>query len=91
MIHRLRGAAHVIDMHQLTKDPEQTLHRLPPTQSSPERGLDRLQLARYLEYCSEVWQKITILNIAATSGQRARRDSLPRSARGSKGVRRSIP
>jgi hypothetical protein len=61
MLHQLRGAAHVIDMHQLTKDPEQVLHPLPATASSPERGLDRRQLARYLGYCSEMLSLISKL------------------------------
>jgi hypothetical protein len=61
MLHRLRGAAHVIDMHQLTKDPEQALHPLAPTASSPEHGLEVRQLARYLEYCSEMLSLISKL------------------------------
>jgi len=61
ILHRLRGAAHVIDMHQLTKDPEQVLHPLPSTASSPERRLDRRQLARYLEYCSEMFSLVSKL------------------------------
>jgi hypothetical protein len=61
MLHRLRGAAHVIDMHQLTKDPEQALHPLAPTASSPDHGLDARQLARYLGYCSEMFSLISKL------------------------------
>lgn len=54
-LHELRSIAHVIDMHQLTKDPEQIMS-LPAhaTPSSPERTLTRFQLARYLDYCSEL-------------------------------------
>lgn len=37
-LHELRSIAHVIDMHQLTKDPEQLLTPAMATVSSPERG-----------------------------------------------------
>ncbi len=46
--------AHVIDMHQLTKDPELVLTPYVATPSSPSRELDRFALARYLDYCSEL-------------------------------------
>lgn len=52
-LHQLRSLAHVIDMHQLTKDPEQLLSH-DTTASSPERALSRFELARYLDYCSEM-------------------------------------
>lgn len=54
MLHRLRSIAHVVDMHQLTKDPEHALRPVPATASSPSRNLTRAQLARYLDYCSEL-------------------------------------
>ncbi len=54
MLHRLRSIAHIVDMHQLTKDPEHVLHRVPSTASSPARTLSRAQLPRYLDYCSEL-------------------------------------
>jgi hypothetical protein len=54
MLHRFRSLAHVVDMHQLTKDPEQVLYRLEATPSSPARQLTRAELTRYLEYCSEL-------------------------------------
>lgn len=54
MLHRLRSIAHVVDMHQLTKDPEHVLGPVEATASSPERVLTRAQLARYLDYCSEL-------------------------------------
>jgi hypothetical protein len=41
-------------MHQLTKDPEQLLSADGATASSPERTLNRFQLARYLDYCTEM-------------------------------------
>ena len=54
MLHRLRSIAHVVDMHQLTKDPEHVLGTVEATASSPKRALTRAQLARYLDYCSEL-------------------------------------
>ena len=54
MLHRLRSIAHIVDMHQLTKDPEHALHHVPSTASSPSRTLSRTQLPRYLDYCSEL-------------------------------------
>jgi uncharacterized membrane protein YidH (DUF202 family) len=52
-IHELRSIAHVVDMHQLTKDPEQFAAERLDTPSSPERALSRFELSRYLDYCSE--------------------------------------
>ncbi|HUQ72226.1 MAG TPA: hypothetical protein VM165_22050 [Planctomycetaceae bacterium] len=49
----LRALAHIVDMHQLTKDPEST-HQQRPTASSPKRTLTTFELSRYLDYCSEV-------------------------------------
>jgi len=51
-LHELRSFAHVIDMHQLTKDP--TIVLGPRTPSSPVREMNRFQLARYLDYCAEM-------------------------------------
>lgn len=53
-LHRLRSIAHVVDMHQLTKDPAYLL--VPPdnTASSPARTMTAYELARYLDYCSEL-------------------------------------
>jgi hypothetical protein len=53
-IHELRALAHVIDMHQLTKDPEQLLANMTHTPSSPKRTLNAPELIRYLDYCSEM-------------------------------------
>jgi len=51
-IHELRALAHVIDMHQLTKDPERLRTR--DTVSSPKRTMSGSELIRYLDYCSEM-------------------------------------
>ena len=53
-IHELRALAHVIDMHQLTKDPEQPLAQRTTTASSPKHNLTPFELGRYLDYCSEM-------------------------------------
>jgi hypothetical protein len=44
---------HVIDMHQLTKDPEWVLTRGPETGLLPPRAMTLFELSRYLDYCSE--------------------------------------
>ena len=51
---QLRSIAHIIDMHQLTKDPTVALHGAAQTQSSPVRDLSAFQLLRYLDYCAEM-------------------------------------
>lgn len=53
-LHRLRSIVHIIDMHQLTKDPEYVLFPVTVTASSPQRTLTRFLLVRYLDYCSEM-------------------------------------
>ena len=53
-IHALRAIAHVIDMHQLTKDPASYLQDSVTTKSSPTRRLTLRELIRYLDYCSEL-------------------------------------
>ncbi len=53
-IHDLRSLAHIVDMHQLTKDPEQLLARGPRTESSPSRSMSDFELLRYLDYSSEM-------------------------------------
>ena len=53
-LHELRSIVHVIDMHQLTKDPSAGSRVTPPTLSSPKRSLSGPELVRYLDYCSEM-------------------------------------
>jgi hypothetical protein len=52
-LHVLRSLAHIIDMHQLTKDPERGGSEL-NTASSPERSLTPFEMSRYLDYCTEL-------------------------------------
>ncbi|MEZ4423878.1 MAG: hypothetical protein R3E98_10730 [Gemmatimonadota bacterium] len=53
-IHELRSLAHIVDMHQLTKDPAHGRRIVSDTASSPTRTLQPADLARYLDYCSEM-------------------------------------
>ncbi len=53
-IHELRSIAHVIDMHQLTKDPDRVLRDRNDTEHSPKSTMSAFQLRRYLDYCSEM-------------------------------------
>ncbi len=53
-LHTLRSIIHVVDMHQLTKDPAVLTDGFKPTASSPKRTMTRTELERYLDYCSEM-------------------------------------
>lgn len=53
-LHYLRSMAHVIDMHQLTKDPTVLLQGHSSTGASPKRTMTRFELTRYLDYCAEM-------------------------------------
>jgi hypothetical protein len=53
-IHELRSIAHIIDMHQLTKDPEWVLERGRESGVTPSRRMSPFELSRYLDYCSEM-------------------------------------
>jgi len=60
-LYELRSLAHVIDMHQLTKDPTAILSPGPRTSSSPRRTMTRFELTRYLDYCAEMLSLIAKL------------------------------
>lgn len=51
-LYELRSLAHVIDMHQLTKDPTTLMEENTP--ASPPQTMTRYELVRYLDYCSEL-------------------------------------
>ena len=53
-LHELRSIVHVIDMHQLTKDPTTLTEGGADTESSPKRTMSAYDLGRYLDYCSEM-------------------------------------
>jgi hypothetical protein len=50
-MHELRALAHIIDMHQLTKDPESYFS--PQRATMLRRAMTPFELNRYLDYCSE--------------------------------------
>jgi hypothetical protein len=54
VVHNLRTVAHIVDMHQLTKEPEAVMMGVSPTASSPVRALNEIELRRYLDYSSEL-------------------------------------
>lgn len=54
-LHELRSLAHVIDMHQLTKDPDRLEPEFQIVESSPRpKVVTAFALRRYLDYCSEM-------------------------------------
>ncbi|QDU69094.1 hypothetical protein [Engelhardtia mirabilis] len=60
-VNRLRSIAHVIDAHQLTKDPAAIANAGRRTEHSPARDLAPGELARYLDYCSELLSMVAKL------------------------------
>ena len=54
LLHELRSLAHIIDMHQLNKDPERLRATFTPTAVSPTMDLTYEELEHYLDYCSEL-------------------------------------
>lgn len=53
-LYEFRSLAHIIDMHQLTKDPTTVLSAGLPTPSRPEKKMGAPELARYLDDCTEM-------------------------------------
>lgn len=51
-LHRLRSIVHIVDMHQLTKDPQHLL--FPGEATRQKRVYTRQEIARYLDFCSEL-------------------------------------
>ena len=69
-IHELRVLAHIIDMHQLDKDPDRLFRRHGPpdttggdTPSSPKPELTAFELNRYLDYCAELLSLIGKISV----------------------------
>ena len=54
VIHQLRSLAHVVDMHQLTKDPEYVHSMEASATSSAKPTMSPPALGRYLDYCSDL-------------------------------------
>lgn len=54
-LHELRALAHVVDMHQLAKDPEGLARRGPVvSETTDQTTTTRFELNRYLTYCHEL-------------------------------------
>lgn len=53
-IHELRSIAHIIDMHQLTKDPERITGAPVADVAVAKRPQSPAELIRYLDYCSDL-------------------------------------
>ena len=53
-IHELRSIAHIIDMHQLTKDPLYVVTEGKVHSRDSNRPMTPFELSRYLDYCSEM-------------------------------------
>src|SRR6266446_6361294 len=51
-LHELRSLAHIIDMHQLTKDPESYFASAQPA-AHLKRSMTPFELNRYLDYCGD--------------------------------------
>jgi hypothetical protein len=58
-VHELRALAHIVDMHQLTKDPERVTGREGFNPLVPKRSMTPFELGRYLDYCSELLSLIS--------------------------------
>lgn len=69
-LNAFRALAHVIDMHQLTKDPTIVLQPHLKTQASPARAMSQFELTRYLDYCAEMLSLIG--KLAALYGNHTR-------------------
>ena len=60
-VNRLRSIAHVVDAHQLTKDPDRLIKVHTHMPHSPSEGLTAYDLGRYLDYCTEMLALISKL------------------------------
>lgn len=61
-IHELRSMAHIIDMHQLTKDPERPGDEMEPVTDRSGDILNPAELIRYLNHCSDLLALISKLS-----------------------------
>jgi hypothetical protein len=52
-LHELRALAHIVDMHQLTKDPESYFGPGQRGAQGRKRAMTPFELNRYLDYCSD--------------------------------------
>ena len=54
VLHQLRSLAHVVDMHQLSKDPAGRRAPEPEIATSPKGAMSPASLGRYLDYCTDL-------------------------------------
>jgi len=54
VLHELRSLAHVVDMHQLSKDPAGRRLPEPEITESPKGAMSPPSLGRYLDYCTDL-------------------------------------
>lgn len=54
VLHELRSLAHVVDMHQLAKDPAGRRLPEPEITESPKGAMSPPSLGRYLDYCTDL-------------------------------------
>jgi hypothetical protein len=66
-LHELRALAHIVDMHQLTKDPESYAAQGAQTTHLRKRAMTPFELNRYLDYCGDALALIS--KIAALYAQ----------------------
>jgi hypothetical protein len=66
-LHELRALAHIVDMHQLTKDPENYAAQGSHTVHIRKRAMTPFELNRYLDYCTDALALIS--KIAALYAQ----------------------
>jgi len=59
MLHKLRSLAHIVDMHQLTKDPDSFEHE--DDYPAPKGALRGRELISYYDYCSDMLSIISKL------------------------------
>ena len=59
IVNQLRALAHVVDIHQLTKDPDCITIEGEDTLSSPKREMTPFEMGRYLDYCVEMLSLIS--------------------------------
>lgn len=53
-LHRLRSLAHIVDMHQLTKAPENVEPSGASADTDDDEVMSRAEMVQYLDYCSEM-------------------------------------
>ncbi|GAB3242701.1 hypothetical protein [Nocardioides dilutus] len=73
LLFQLRSTAHIIDMHQLSKDPEQLRSSYVATSVSRPLDMTRDEMARYLDYCTEL---LSLVGKAAALCAEESRDSV---------------